>query len=63
MEVEDAEAETLCKFLTTVGKQMETDNADSKNLLDQTFGVMKVMQTQSEKLSSRVKFMILVSFI
>lgn len=58
--VEDEETETMCKLLTTIGKDLDSSNRRTKEWLDVYFERMKEMM-ESSNLSSRVKFMIMVS--
>lgn len=54
----DEETETMCKLLTTVGQRLDVPK--TRRWLDAYFARMKEM-TESPNLSSRIKFMIMVS--
>ncbi|KAG0169594.1 hypothetical protein DFQ28_011433 [Apophysomyces sp. BC1034] len=56
-QVEDEEAESLCKLLTTIGKVMDKSPKTS-SWIDAFFRRMKDEMLKSPNLSSRVKFMI-----
>ncbi|KAG0186668.1 hypothetical protein DFQ28_007479 [Apophysomyces sp. BC1034] len=60
-EAEDEETETMCKMLTTIGKELDTSSRRNKEWLDTYFERMKEMMN-STTLSSRVKFMIMDVF-
>ncbi|KAF7727491.1 hypothetical protein EC973_007469 [Apophysomyces ossiformis] len=60
-EAEDEETETMCKMLTTIGKELDSSNRRNKEWLDTYFERMKEM-LNSSTLSSRVKFMIMDVF-
>ena len=61
-EVGDEETETMVKLITTIGKPLDTSSRKNKEWLDAYFERMKEMM-ESPNLSSRIKFMILVSYI
>ncbi|KAI8994804.1 armadillo-type protein [Pilobolus umbonatus] len=54
---EDEEIETMCKLLTTIGRNFDHSSRKNKEWLDACFGRMKEM-LKSDTLSSRVKFMV-----
>ncbi|ORX86388.1 ARM repeat-containing protein, partial [Basidiobolus meristosporus CBS 931.73] len=53
---EEEETESLCKLMTTVGKQL--DRKEAKNYMDAYFQRMKEMSV-NKKLNSRIRFMLL----
>ncbi|KAF7724656.1 hypothetical protein EC973_000828 [Apophysomyces ossiformis] len=56
-QVEDEEAESLCKLLTTIGQVMDR-NPKTSSWIDAFFRRMREEMLKSPNLSSRVKFMI-----
>lgn len=70
---EEDDMESLCRLMTTVGKQLEEDplhnkgSANKQEAQDRARNLMEVYMerlrsiTQSDKVSSRVHFMVLVS--
>ncbi|KAI8096882.1 armadillo-type protein [Halteromyces radiatus] len=56
-EAEDEETETMCKLVTTVGRELDRRNRNMKQWMDVFFDRMKEM-LECTTLSSRVKFMI-----
>ncbi|KAI8341213.1 hypothetical protein BC941DRAFT_510423 [Chlamydoabsidia padenii] len=56
-EAEDEETETMCKLVTTVGRELDRRNRQIKAWMDQFFDRMEKM-LECTTLSSRVKFMI-----
>ncbi|KAL0094157.1 armadillo-type protein [Phycomyces blakesleeanus] len=57
-EAEDEEAETMCKMVTTIGKDLDQSNRNNKEWMDTYFERMREMMN-SPSISSRIKFMIL----
>lgn len=57
LECEDEETETMCKLVTTIGRDLDTSSRKNKEWLDTYFERMKEMKN-SPNLSNRVKFMI-----
>jgi translation initiation factor 4G len=57
---EEEDVESLCRLLTTVGKGL--DNPKAKQHMDIYFSRMNLI-ANSPKVSSRIRFMILVSFV
>lgn len=70
---EEDDMESLCRLMTTVGKQLEEDplyqkpNPDPKAAMERAKNLMEVYMdrlrtiTTNDKVSSRVHFMVLVS--
>ncbi|ORZ21530.1 hypothetical protein BCR42DRAFT_448362 [Absidia repens] len=56
-EAEDEETETMCKLVTTVGRELDRRNRNMKQWMDAFFERMKEM-LECTTLTSRVKFMI-----
>ncbi|KAI7861261.1 armadillo-type protein [Spinellus fusiger] len=56
-ETEDEEAETMCKMLVTIGKDLDTTSRRNKEWMDTYFDRMREM-SNSPKITSRIKFMI-----
>jgi len=52
---DESHVELLCKFITTVGKSLETDDVDS---VEQYFQVLELIM-QNQAISSRARFMIM----
>jgi translation initiation factor 4G len=61
-EAEDEETETMCKLVTTVGRELDQRNRPTKQWMDVFFERMKEM-LDCTTLTSRVKFMIQVRTI
>ncbi|CAH1395787.1 unnamed protein product [Nezara viridula] len=57
--IEEESLECLCKLLTTVGKELESQCSDTKDM-DEYFGKMRKLSQKSSnsKVSSRVRFML-----